>query len=151
MLRPNTQTRVQFDEQTSHPNDEAEVEKIDPNSSMLALASLSSKLLKDVNQMDILASDQDISPEDPLPTVNLDPPSIEISAPWDCNESPEPCTPLQPTLSQLTSKLTQSTKQNEVHVKLISELREENKQLWIQIKNMEDLHKTIRLSQRDQK
>ena len=32
---------------------------------------------------------------------------------------------------------------------LISELREENKELWLQIKNMEDLHKTMSVSQRD--
>ena len=42
-------------------------------------------------------------------------------------------------------------KQNEGHAKLISELREENRELWLQIKNMEDLHKTISLSQRDRK
>ena len=55
----------------------------------------------------------------------------------------------QPTLDQLNSNLTQSMKQNEAHVKLISELREENRELRLQIKNMEDLHKTISISQRD--
>ena len=37
-------------------------------------------------------------------------------------------------------------KQNEEYVKLISDLQEENKDLWLQIKNMEDLHKTVSLS-----
>ena len=32
---------------------------------------------------------------------------------------------------------------------LILELREENKELWLQIKNMEDLHKIVSISQRD--
>ena len=41
-------------------------------------------------------------------------------------------------------------KQNEGHAKLISELREENRELWLQIKNMENLHKTISTSLRDQ-
>ena len=55
----------------------------------------------------------------------------------------------QPTLEQLTSELTQSKKKNEAHVMLILELREENKELRLQIKNMEDLHKTVSISQRD--
>ena len=58
--------------------------------------------------------------------------------------------PLLPTLEQLTFDLTQSAKQNEAHVKLISELHEENKELQLQIKNMEDLHNTISISQMDQ-
>ena len=40
-------------------------------------------------------------------------------------------------------------KQNEGHAKLISELREENRELRLEIKNMEDLHKTVSISQRD--
>ena len=40
-------------------------------------------------------------------------------------------------------------KQNESHAKLISDLHEENKELWLQIKNMEDLHKTVSISQSD--
>ena len=69
MLRPCTHTVVQLDEQTGHLDDEAEVEKNDPNSSLLALAILSIELLKDTDQMDILTSKY------PLPTVDLDPPS----------------------------------------------------------------------------
>ena len=60
---------VQLDDQTDHMNDEVEVEEIIPNSSLLELASLSIELLKDTDQMDIPES------EDPLPTVDLDPPS----------------------------------------------------------------------------
>ena len=115
------------------------MEEINPNSSLLALANLSVEFIEDTNQKDIPAS------EDPLPTVDLDPPSIEISPPWDFNQSPEPLTPLKPSLEQLTSDLTQSVKQNEAHVKLISELHEENKELQLQIKNMEDLQKTINI------
>ena len=133
----------QLDDQTDHLNDEAEVEEINPNSSLLALASLSAKILKDIDQMDIPKS------EVPLPTFHLNPPSTEIIPRWDFNYFLEPLTPSQPTLEQLTSELTQSAKQNEAHVKLISELREENRELQLQIKNMEDLHKTISISQRD--
>ena len=49
-------------------NDEAKVEEINPNSSLLELAILSAELLKDTDKMDILAS------EYPLLTVKLDPP-----------------------------------------------------------------------------
>ena len=65
------------------------------------------------------------------------------------NQSPEPSMPPQPTLDQLTHDLAQSMKQNEAHVKLIADLHEENRELRLQIKNMEDLHKTISLSQRN--
>ena len=100
MLQASFQTVVQFDMQTGHSDDVAELEKNDPNSSMLALASISSKLLKDVNQMDIPAYDQDISPEEHIPTVDLDPPSREMSPPRDSQQSVEPSTPLQPTIDQ---------------------------------------------------
>ena len=63
MLWPSTQTVVQFDVETGHSDDEAEVDKTDLNSSLLALASLSAELLKNVDQMDILASVQDIIPK----------------------------------------------------------------------------------------
>ena len=42
-------------------------------------------------------------------------------------------------------------KKNEGYVKLISMLQKENKEFRLQIKNMEDLHKTVSLSQRDRK
>ena len=61
----------------------------------------------------------------------------------------KPLTPPHPTLEQLTSELTQSAKKNEAHVKLISELHEENRELRLQIKNMKDIHKTMSMSQRD--
>ena len=57
--------------------------------------------------------------------------------------------PQHPTLEQLTSKLTQLGKKNEAHVKLISELCEENREPRLQIRNMGDLHKTVSISQRD--
>ena len=40
-------------------------------------------------------------------------------------------------------------KQNEGHAKLISELREENRELRLQIKNMEDLPKIVSVSHMD--
>ena len=99
--------------------------------------------------MDIPASIQHISPQDPLPIIDLDLPSTNMIPAWDFNQSPELCTPPQETLDQLTSNLTQSTKQNEAHVKLISELCEENRELRLQIKNMEYLPKTVSVSHMD--
>ena len=49
MLWSSTQTIVQSDRQTGHSDDETKVEKTDPNSSLLALASLSAELLKDTD------------------------------------------------------------------------------------------------------
>ena len=92
---------------------------------------------------------QDIIIEEHIPTIYLDSALGKMSSPWNSNQSPEPSTPLQPKLYQLTSKLTQSMKQNEGYVKLIWDLWEDNKELWLHIKNMEDLHKTVSLSQRD--
>ena len=82
MLWPSTQTTIQSDVKTGHSDDEAEVEKTDPNSSLLALASLSTKLLKEANQTNIPAFAQDISPEEHIPNVDLDPPLREMSPSW---------------------------------------------------------------------
>ena len=74
MLQPSTQTVVQSNVQTGHSYDVVELEKTDPNSSLLALASISAELLKDADQTNIPASAQDISPEENIPTIYLDPP-----------------------------------------------------------------------------
>ena len=81
MLQPSTQTIVQSEVQISHSDDVAELEKTDPNSSMLSLSSLSVELLKDADQINIPASAKDISPKEHIPTVDLDPPSREMSPP----------------------------------------------------------------------
>ena len=70
---------VQLDPQSDHPNDEAGVEVIISNSSLLALSNLSTELIKDIDQMDIPAS------EDPILAVDLDLPSTKISPPQDFN------------------------------------------------------------------
>ena len=75
MLQPSIQTIVQSDMQTGHLDDVAKLEKTDPNSSLLSLSSLSAELLKDADQTNIPASSQDISPEEQIPIVDLDPPS----------------------------------------------------------------------------
>ena len=68
---------------TDHSDDVAELAKTDPTSSLLALAILYDELLKDVDQTNIPASAQDISPKEHIPTVYFDPPSREMSPPWD--------------------------------------------------------------------
>ena len=128
----------------------AELEKTNPNSPLLELASLLTELLKDSNQKNISSSTQDISPEENIPTIDLDPPSREVIPPRDSKQSAEPSTPHQPTIEQLTQELAQSIKRNEGYVKLIAGLQEENKELWLQVKNIEELHRTISLSQRNQ-
>ena len=143
MLHPSIQTTVQSDMQTNHSDDVDELEKNDPNSFLLALASVYAELLKDDDQKNIPAPAQDISPEEHGPTVDLDPPSREMSPPQDSKQPAEQSTPA---IDQLTYDLAQSTKKNEAYVKLIADLHEENKELRLQIKNMEDLHHTISTS-----
>ena len=41
-------------------------------------------------------------------------------------------------------------KHNEGYVNLISDFLEENKELWLQVKNIEELHRNVILSQRNQ-
>ena len=63
MFWPSTLNAVESDEQTGHLNYEVKVEEANPNSSLLELSSLSAKLLKEVDQMDIPTSFQDINPK----------------------------------------------------------------------------------------
>ena len=72
MLQPSVQTAIQSDMQTVHLDDVTELEKIDPNSLLLALASLSYEILKDADQKNVPSSTQDISPEEHITTVDLD-------------------------------------------------------------------------------
>ena len=53
--------------------------------------------------------------------------------------------PHQPTIDKLNQELAQSTKRNEGYFKLIVELRDENKDLRLQVKNIEELHKAVNL------
>ena len=84
--------------QTSHSDDVAELEKTNPNSPLLALAIILAELLKDVDQKNVPSSTQDISPEEHIPAIDLDPPSREVSAPRDSKESANPYMPHQPTI-----------------------------------------------------
>ena len=81
MLQPSTQNIVHSDMQTGHSDDVDELEKTNPNSSLLALASLSTELLKDVDQKNIPAPSQDISLEERSPTIDLGPPSRQMIPP----------------------------------------------------------------------
>ena len=81
MLQPSVQTAIQSDMQTGHSNDEVELEKTDQNSSLLDLASISVELLKYVDQKNVSSSAYDISLEEHIPNVDLDPPSREVISP----------------------------------------------------------------------
>ena len=111
---------------------------LDPDSPLYALANLSVDLLKDIAHEDVSTPVQDLNPDSQVLDADIEMLTKEENPPRDCNQSPKPCQPLQPIVEQLTSELTQSTQQNEVHVKLISELREEKKMLQLQIKTMKD-------------
>ena len=121
-----------------------------PYSSLYALANLLVDLLNDIAHEGISTPVQYLNPDSQVPDADVEVSTKEENPLRDCNQSPKPCQPPQPTVEQLTSELTQSTNQNEAYVKLISELQEENKMLQLQIKTMEDIHKTISTSQRDQ-
>ena len=75
---------------------------------------------------------------------------MEVSPPQDSQQPAEPSTSHQPTIDQLTQELAQSTKRNKGYFKLIAELQDENKELRLQVKNIEKLHKVIILSHRTQ-
>ena len=81
MLHPSVQTVDQSDMQTNHSDDVAELEKTNPNSPLLALAIILAELLKDSDQKNVPSSAQDISPKEHIPTIDLDPPSKEVSPP----------------------------------------------------------------------
>ena len=81
MLQPSFHTIVQSDVKIDHLDDVSKLEKTDPNSSLLALASLSIELLKDANETKISVSAQDISPKEHIPTIDMDLPSREMSPP----------------------------------------------------------------------
>ena len=121
----------------------------DPDSSLYMLANLSVDLLNDIAHESISTPVQDLNPDNQVLGVDVEVMTKEEIPLRDYNQSPEPCQPWQPKVEQLTFELTQSTQQNEAHVKLISELQEENKLLRLQIKAMEDLHKTVNKTQRD--
>ena len=68
---------------------------------------------------------------------------MELSLPQDSKCPVEPSTPHQPTVDQLTQELAWSTSRNEEYVKIIDNLRQENKEMRIQVKAVEDLNKAI--------
>ena len=87
-----------------------------------------------------------MSLERQIPFVEFEIPSRELSLPLDPKQPTEPSTPNQPTIGQLTQELAELVSRNEEYAKLIGELWQQNKDLYLQVKDVEDLNKAINLS-----
>ena len=96
----------------------------DPDSYLYVLANLSVNLLNAIAHECISTPVQDLNPDSQVPNADVELSSKEENPLRDYNQSLEPCQPPQPIVEQLTFELTQSTKQNESYVKLISKLQE---------------------------
>ena len=82
----------------------------DPYSPLYVLANLSVDLLKGIAHEDVSTPVQDLNPDNQVPGADVEVPTKEKSLLRCCNQSAEPCQPLQPIVEQLTFELTQSTK-----------------------------------------
>ena len=74
--------------------------------SLYVLANLSVDLLNDDAHEGISTPVQDLNPDSPVLDADVEVLTKEENPPWDCNQFPELCQPPQPTIDQLTSKLT---------------------------------------------
>ena len=79
---------------------------LDPDLSLYALDNLLVDLLNDIAHEGISTPIQDLNPDSQVPNVDVKVLTKEENPPRDCNQSPEPCQPPQPTIEQLTSELT---------------------------------------------
>ena len=132
MVHPN----IQID----YPNSMSEINKRDPNSPMFTLASVSAELLKEATHEIVPTPAQGMKPKRQISSIDLEIPSRELSPPPDPKQPAEPSTPNQPTIGQLTQELAQSMSRNEEYAKLIAEIWQENKDLHLQVKAVEDLN-----------
>ena len=94
----------------------------DPDSSLYALANLLVDLLNDIAHEGISTPVQDLNLDCQVLDVDVEVSTKEENPLWDRNQSLEPCQPPHLIIDRLTSELTQSMKQNEAYVKLISYL-----------------------------
>ena len=84
-----------------------------------------------------------MSPEEQVPYIDLEKSSIELSPPQDSKFPIEPFTLNQQTIDRLTQELAQSTSQNKRYAEMIADLHQENKDLRLQVKIVEELDKSI--------
>ena len=121
----------------------------DLDSPLFALAHVLVKLLKDVDHENVPALTEDMSLDIHIPSVDIDPLSREMSPPQDFEQPVDPSTLHNPMVDQLTQELTQSVSRNEEYVNITASLQQENKDLCLEVKTIEDLNK-INLSHRSQ-
>ena len=69
-----------------------EAYKPDLDSPLFTLAHVSAELLKDVDHENVPAPTQDMSPNRHIPSVDIDPPSREMSPPQESEQPIEPST-----------------------------------------------------------
>ena len=105
-----------------------------------ALASVYARFLEDPTFELAPAHIEDKAPEEHI-TYDDPKPCLKGSSPKKYTESfAKKPTPLHHTMKRLTQNIAQLKIQDEKYVKLISELREENKELRLQVKSVEDLN-----------
>ena len=104
------------------------------------LANVSAHLLEDPSFELSPIHIEDKAPQEH--TTSVDPkPCLKRSSPQKDPESfAEPSTPLHQTMNRLTQDIAQLKIHNEKYAELISELREENKELRLQVKSVDDLN-----------
>ena len=84
-----------------------------------------------------------MGPEEQVPSIDLEAPSRNSSSPQDYECPTNPFTLNQKIIDQLTQELAQSTSQNKKYAEMIADLRQEIKDLHIQVKAVEYLNKEI--------
>ena len=73
-----------------------------------------------------------------------------MSPPQELEQPTDPSTLHHPMVDQLTQELDKSVSRNEEYVNIITSLREEKKDLCLQVKTIEELNKAINASHRSQ-
>ena len=84
-----------------------------------------------------------MSPERKIPSVDVETPSMELSLLPKSKQPTEPSTPHQPTIDLLTQELAWLASRNEEYTKIIADLWQDNKELRIQFRIVEDLNNAI--------
>ena len=128
---------------TSHPDSEPEADNLLTDSPLFTLASVLAESLKDVAHETVPTLAQGMSPEIQIPYVGLETPSRELSPLLESKHPTKPSTPHHPTIDQLIQELARLASCGEQYAKIYVYLRQESKELHLQVRTVEDLNKAI--------
>ena len=81
-----------------------EDDKLDPDSPLFTLASVSAEFIKDASPETVPTPAQGMSPKKQVPSIDLEIPSRELSPHLYPKKPTEPFTPNHPTIGQLTQE-----------------------------------------------